>query len=74
MTAVLMPISVKAEEATTETGSSKVVRVGWYEDSYHITDNNGDRSGYGYEYEQAVSAYTGWNFEYVKYEDTWQVC
>lgn len=37
----------------------KTVRVGWYEDSYHITDKNGDRSGYGYEFEQAVSAYTG---------------
>mgnify|MGYP000038964628 CR=1 FL=1 len=40
----------------------KTVRVGWYEDSYHITDKNGDRSGYGYEFEQAVSAYTGWDW------------
>ena len=45
---------------------SKVVRVGWYEDSYHITGNNGERSGYGYEYEQAIVAYTGWTYEYVK--------
>ncbi|WP_253288471.1 transporter substrate-binding domain-containing protein [Blautia sp. MSJ-19] len=45
---------------------SQVVRVGWYEDSYHITDKNGNRSGYGYEYEQAVSAYTGWDYEYVQ--------
>lgn len=37
----------------------KVVRVGWYEDSYHITGINGERSGYGYEYEQAIAAYTG---------------
>lgn len=43
-----------------------VVRVGWYEDSYHITGTNGERSGYGYEYEQAVAAYTGWKYEYVK--------
>ena len=24
----------------------KTVRVGWYEDSYHITGENGERSGY----------------------------
>ncbi|MDY3780576.1 MAG: hypothetical protein SOZ90_00080 [Candidatus Faecousia sp.] len=43
-----------------------VIRVGWYEDSYHITGENGERSGYGYEYEQTVAAYTGWKYEYVK--------
>ena len=44
---------------------SEVVKAAWYEDSYHITDKNGNRSGYGYEYEQAVSAYTGWDYDYV---------
>ena len=44
---------------------SEVVKVGWYEDSYHITGKSGNRSGYGYEYEQAVSAYTGWDYDYV---------
>ena len=56
----LLPVSVKAEET-----NHKTVRVGWYEDSYHITDKNGDRSGYGYEFEQAVASYTGWDYEYV---------
>ena len=45
---------------------SKVVRVGWYEDSYHITGKNNIQSGYGYEYEQTIAAYTGWDYEYVK--------
>lgn len=53
----------KAQKTKTE---GKVVRVGWYEDSYHISGENGKRSGYGYEYEQAVAAYTGWKYEYVK--------
>lgn len=44
---------------------SEAVKAAWYEDSYHITDKNGSRSGYGYEYEQAVSAYTGWDYDYV---------
>ena len=57
----MLPVSVQAEEAT-----SKVVRVGWYEDSYNITGDDGERSGYGYEYQQSVAAYTGWTYEYVK--------
>ena len=52
--------------AMAEKTNPKVVRVGWYEDSYHITGENGERSGYAYEYEQAVAAYTGWKYEYVK--------
>ena len=43
-----------------------MVRVGWYEDAYNITGKNGERSGYAYEYEQSVAAYTGWTYEYVK--------
>ena len=67
---VLTPLNASAEESvstTTDNDQSKpnVIRVGWYEDSYHITNKNGDRSGYGYEYEQVVSAYTGWNYEYI---------
>ena len=60
---VLIPIPTVAAQPKKE--ASKVVKVGWYEDSYHITDKNGNRSGYGYEFEQAVSAYTGWDYEYV---------
>ena len=58
--------SAESDTAVSEDSAENVVRVGWYEDSYHITGNNGERSGYGYEYEQAVAAYTGWQYEYVK--------
>ena len=47
-------------------GQDKVVRVGWYEDAYNITGKHGEQSGYAYEFEQAVAAYTGWKYEYVK--------
>lgn len=43
----------------------KVVRVGWYDDIYNITGQQGERSGYGYEYQQTIAAYTGWKYEYV---------
>ena len=51
----LLPLPAHAAGA-----ASKVVRVGWYEDAYNITGKNGERSGYAYEYEQSVAAYTGW--------------
>ena len=57
----LLPVSARAEEP-----EAKVVRVGWYEDAYNITGKDGQRSGYGYEYEQSVAAYTGWTYEYVE--------
>ena len=66
---VFLAAPVRAAEATktnvTAKPQSEVVKAAWYEDSYHITDKNGSRSGYGYEYEQAVSAYTGWDYDYV---------
>ena len=47
----------------------KVVRVGWYESPFNRTDEFGRRSGYAYEYQQKISAYTGWVYEYV--EGSW---
>ena len=57
---VCLPLQALAAEG-------KVVRVGWYDEGgYNITGPNGERSGYGYEYQQTVAAYTGWRYEYVK--------
>ena len=47
----------------------KTVRVGWHEEPYFIIDQYGRRSGYSYEYQCKVAAYTGWNYEYV--EGSW---
>lgn len=56
----LLQVSAAAAEP-----ASKIVRVGWYEDSYNISGEHGERSGYGYEYQQSVAAYTGWAYQYV---------
>lgn len=56
---VCLPLQALAAEG-------KVVRVGWYEGGYNITGPSGERSGYGYEFQQTVAAYTGWRYEYVK--------
>ncbi len=43
----------------------KTVKVGWYDSHFCYTDNAGRRSGYAYEYQQKIAAYTGWKYEYV---------
>ena len=50
----LPPLAAQAQ------GGEKVVRVGWHEEPYFITDQYGRRSGYSYEYQCKVAAYTGW--------------
>ena len=52
------PIVAHAEDG-------KTVRVGWYESPFNQTDPYGRRSGYAYEYQQKIAAYTGWRYEYV---------
>ena len=58
--AVLLPFSAFAADA-----GKKTVRVGWFESAFNTTDRFGRRSGYSYEYQQKIAAYTGWNYEYV---------
>ena len=45
--------------------AQKVVRVGWYDSSYNNVDAFGRRSGYAYEYQLKIAAFTGWSYEYV---------
>ena len=48
---------------------AKTIRVGWYETPFNHRDSLGRRSGYAYEYQRKISAYTGWKYEYV--EGSW---
>ena len=63
VSAVAAPIAAHVQE------TGKTVRVGWYESPFNITDEHGRRSGYAYEYQQKIAAYTGWTYEYV--EGSW---
>ena len=60
----LVPISTYAKDE-----EHKVVRVGWFDSSFNYYDEFGRRCGIDYEYQQKISAYTGWTYEYV--EDSW---
>ncbi len=59
-----VPLSVSAEEK-----KGKTVRVGVHEAPFFITDKYGRKSGYSYEYQRKIAAYTGWTYEYV--EGSW---
>ena len=63
---MLMLLCMAVAQMVCAQESEKTVRVGWHEAPYYITDENGRRSGYSYEYQQKLVAYTGWNYEYVK--------
>ena len=43
----------------------RVVRVGWYESPFNSTDKSGRRSGYAYEYQLKIAAYSGWEYNYI---------
>ena len=47
----------------------KTIRVGWYETPFNHKDSFGRRTGYAYEYQRKIAAYTGWKYEYV--EGSW---
>lgn len=47
-------------------GEQKVVRVGWYDTPFNQKDSFGRRTGYAYEYQRKIAAYTGWKYQYVE--------
>lgn len=52
--------------AEANASDNKTIRIGWNEDNaFYITGKNGARSGYGYDYQQTVASYTGWEYKYV---------
>ena len=49
------------------------IRVGFFAmDGYHMIDDEGNRSGYGYDFLQLVARYADVDFEYVGYENSWE--
>ena len=61
---IAAPFAANAQEE-----ENKVVRVGWFDSTFCYWDSYGRRCGIDYEYQQKISAYTGWTFEYV--EESW---
>lgn len=50
----------------------EVINVGFFAfEGYHMQDEDGTRSGYGYDFLQKLSVYTGWTYNYVGYDKSW---
>ncbi|MCI5595222.1 MAG: transporter substrate-binding domain-containing protein [Lachnospiraceae bacterium] len=65
---LLIPFQAEAKEK-----SNEKVRVGFYRlDGYHMQDEDGNRSGYGYEFLQKIGRYLPYTYEYVGYDKSWK--
>ena len=62
-------IALPATAAYAQKNEQKVVYVGWFRSPFNDFDEAGRRTGYSYEYQRKIAAYTGWKYEYV--EGTW---
>ena len=61
---MLLPISfVYAKE------EEKTIRIGYDANSHFIRERDGEFYGYGVEYLNKISEYTGWKYEYIKVEN-----
>lgn len=68
MLAFLLPLRAFSDDATHET-----VRVGFFAfDGYHMIDDNGIRSGYGYDFLQLAARYLDINYDYIGYDKSWE--
>ena len=58
--------------AEDEPGDNRTYKAGVFGfDGYHMKDENGSLSGYGIEFLNLVSEYSGVNFVYTAYDKTW---
>ena len=65
----LLPLSASAAETVSQ---HERVRVGFFAmDGYHMMDENGNRSGYGYDFLRLMARYWDVDYEYVGYDKSW---
>ncbi len=59
--------------ATSGEDQRETIRVGFFAmDGYHMMDEEGNRSGYGYDFLQLVSRYINVDFDYIGYDKSWE--
>jgi signal transduction histidine kinase/ABC-type amino acid transport substrate-binding protein len=66
----ILSTTVFAEESET---TPETVKAGFFAlDGYHEIDENGIKSGYGYDFLQLTQKYVNLNYEYIGYEKSWE--
>ena len=62
----------QAVYASEESSQHETVKVGFFAmDGYHMMDEEGNRSGYGYDFLRLMARYWDVNYEYVGYDKSW---
>ncbi|MDO5147351.1 MAG: transporter substrate-binding domain-containing protein [Eubacteriales bacterium] len=65
----LPSVTVRAEENDER---KQAIRVGFFEfDGYHEQDEEGNKTGYGYDFLQMIAPYADFQYEYVGYDKSW---
>ena len=63
----------QAVYASEESSQHETVKVGFFAmDGYHMMDEEGNRSGYGYDFLRLMARYWDVNYEYVGYDKSWE--
>ncbi len=67
-----LPFCLAANAAEAQSTEPEVLRVGFFAFSgYHIIEEDGRRSGYGYEFLQRLAIHGGWTYEYIGYDGSY---
>ena len=74
MTMLLLMALLSLSASAAETVSQhERVRVGFFAmDGYHMMDEDGNRSGYGYDFLRLMARYWDVDYEYVGYDKSWE--
>lgn len=73
MTMLLLTAWLSLSASAAETVSQhERVKVGFFAmDGYHMMDENGNRSGYGYDFLRLMARYWDVDYEYIGYDKSW---
>ena len=66
---IFSPLTAYAAE---DSSQHETVKVGFFAmDGYHVMDEEGNRSGYGYDFLRLMARYWDVDYEYVGYDKSW---
>ena len=69
---VCMIFSPQTVYAAEDSSQHETVKVGFFAmDGYHVMDEEGNRSGYGYDFLRLMARYWDVDYEYVGYDKSW---
>ena len=72
LTALLLVLGGVLPASALGSVETRAVRVGYYHiEGYNVMNEDGSRSGYGYEVLQAMKLYTNWTYRYIGYDKGW---